>query len=102
MIWDWLPILALATLGLFWWEGLKKREMAVQAARVVCQRAGVQLLDETVVLKVFKPRRDENQRLSLHREFRFEYSDNGDNRLPGLIIMLGNRVLSVDLQAGVL
>lgn len=102
MIHDWLPVLALATLGLFWWEGLKKRELAMQAARVVCQRSGVQLLDETVALKGMKPRRDDDQRLRLQREFRFEYSDNGDNRLPGMIVMLGNRVLSVDLQAGVL
>lgn len=102
MIHDWLPVLALASLGLFWWEGLKKRELAMQAARVVCQRSGVQLLDETVALKGMKPRRDDDQRLRLQREFRFEYSDNGDNRLPGMIVMLGNRVLSVDLQAGVL
>lgn len=102
MIHDWLPVLALATLGLFWWEGLKKRELAMQAARIVCQRSGVQLLDETVALKGMKPRRDDDRRLRLQREFRFEYSDNGDNRLPGMIVMLGNRVLSVDLQAGVL
>lgn len=102
MIRDWLPVMVLAALGLFWWEGLKKRELAIQAARLICQRAGVQLLDETVVLKGLKPRRDENQRLSLRREFRFEYSDTGDNRLPGLVVMLGNKVLSVDLQAGVM
>lgn len=102
MIQDWLPILVLGALGLFWWEGLKKRELAVQAARRICQREGVQLLDETVVLKRLQPRRDDNQRLSLWREFRFEYSDNGDNRLPGSVIMLGNSILSVDLQAGVM
>jgi hypothetical protein len=102
MIQDWLPVLALGALGLFWWEGLKKRELAVQAARQVCTRAGVQLLDETVILKGMKPRRDDNQRLSLWREFRFEYSDTGDNRLPGTVVMLGNRILSVDLQAGVM
>jgi len=102
MIYDWLPILVLGALGLFWWEGLKKRELAVQSARAVCQRAGVQLLDETVVLKRMRPRRDDRQRMVLRREFQFEYSDNGDNRLPGLVVMQGNRVLGVDLQSGVL
>lgn len=88
---------ALAGLGWLWWDGLNKRELAIRAARAVCQQAGVQLLDETVALKHFALARDENQRMRVRREFFFEYSDTGNNRLPGYVYLLGDRVLSANL-----
>lgn len=93
-------IWAIAGLGLaawFWWEGLQKREIAMRAARLACQRAGVQFLDETVSLGQLRPRRDDDQRMRLYRRYHFEFSDTGDNRLTGLVYLLGNRVLDVNL-----
>lgn len=87
----------LMALGWFWWDGLNKRELAIRSARAVCQRAGVQLLDETVALKHLGLGRDENQRMRFRREFFFEYSDTGNNRLPGYVYLLGSRVLSANL-----
>ncbi len=94
---EWAAITGLLILGWLWWDGLKTREMAVQAARRVCAQAGVQLLDETVVMKIMRPRRDERQQMRLYRVYGFEYSDTGDNRLPGRVYMLGDRVLDVNL-----
>lgn len=94
---EWLATGGLLLLGWLWWDGLKKRELAVRAARRVCERAGVQLLDETVIIKRMRLRRDDGQRLRLYREYGFEYSDTGDNRLPGRVYLLGDRVLDVNL-----
>lgn len=94
---EWLATGLLLALGWLWWDGLKKRELAVQAARRVCDQAGVQLLDETVAMKRMRLRRDARQRIHLYREYGFEYSDTGDNRLPGRIYLLGDRVLDVNL-----
>lgn len=88
---------ALAGLGWLWWDGLNKRELAIRAARAVCQQAGVQLLDETVALKHLGLARDEDRRMRIRREFFFEYSDTGNNRLPGYVYLLGGRVLSANL-----
>lgn len=88
---------ALVGLGWLWWDGLNKRELAVRAARAVCQRTGVQLLDETVALRRLGLARDGNQRMRVRRDFQFEYTDTGDNRLPGHVYLLGDRVLSADL-----
>jgi hypothetical protein len=97
MNWELLATAGLAALAWFWWDGLRKREIAIAAARTACQRAGVQLLDETVALARMRLRRDENQRARLYREFAFEFSDTGDNRQPGRVYLLGNRLLDINL-----
>lgn len=97
MSWDLLLTALLAGAGWFWWDSLNKRELAIKAARVVCQRAGVQLLDETVALKRLKLVRDENQRVRIQRQFGFEYSDTGNNRLPGYVYLMGGRVIDANL-----
>ncbi|MCU0840494.1 MAG: DUF3301 domain-containing protein [Thiobacillaceae bacterium] len=94
---EWLVVAGLIAVGWLWWDGLQKRELALVAARRTCERAGVQLLDETVTVKRFRLRRDEDQRMRLYREYGFEYSDNGDNRLPGRVFLLGARILEVNL-----
>jgi hypothetical protein len=87
----------LAGLGAFWWDGLQKRELALQAARRACEQAGVQFLDESVALRRMRLRRDAEQRARIYREFGFEYSSAGDDRQVGRVYLLGNRVLSADL-----
>ena len=94
---EWLLTGVLLALGWLWWDGLKRREQAVKAARRVCEQAGVQLLDETVAIKRMRMRRNERQQMRLYREYGFEYSNTGDNRLPGRVYLLGDRVLDVNL-----
>ena len=96
---EWLPLVILAGLAWFWWDSLQKRELAVRAARAVCERANVQFLDDSVALSKMKLRRDSNQRARLYREFSFEYSSVGDDRLAGRVYMLGEIILSADLIA---
>ncbi len=81
----------------YWWDGLQKRELAVQAARTACERAGVQFLDQSVALRKLSLRRDDNQRARFYREYAFEYSSAGDDRQPGRVYLLGARVLSANL-----
>lgn len=90
-------ILLMVLAAWFWLDSIKKRDLAVQAARVVCQRAGVQLLDDTVALGRLRLGRDENQRVRFGRDFNFEYSDTGDNRMPGRVYLLGDRILDIQL-----
>ena len=96
---EWLPLVILAGLAWFWWDSLQKRELAVRAARAVCERASVQFLDDSVALSKMKLRRDSNQRAKLYREFSFEYSSVGDDRLAGRVYLLGEIILSADLIA---
>ena len=80
-----------------WWDGLQKRELALQAAQRACAQAGVQFLDASVSLRKLSLKRDENMRARFYREFAFEYSTAGDDRQAGRVYMLGARVLSTNL-----
>lgn len=94
-----LLLASLAGMGWFWWDSLQKRELAVRAARAVCERASVQFLDDSVALSRMKLRRDSNQRARVYREYSFDYSSVGDDRQAGRVYLLGEIVLSADLIA---
>ncbi len=88
-----LSILLLAGIAWLWFDSLKAREAAVHAAREICAAEGLQLLDDTVAISGLKPVRDEGGRLTLQRAYHFEYSDTGDNRLKGSVVMQGHRMV---------
>ena len=92
-----LLLLLLAGLAWFWWDGLQKREIALAAARLACDKAGLQFLDASVALRKLRLRRDEMQRARFYREYAFEFSTQGDDRQPGRVWLLGPRVTSVTL-----
>ena len=59
---------------------------------------GLQLLDETVAIHRLSLRRDGNGVLRLSRIYDFEYSDTGNDRTSGSIVLLGKRVLVINLN----
>lgn len=92
---SWFEIISVTVLGgLFWlwFDSTRVHEIAVQRARSQCDLKEVQFLDATVSLARIKPARDENGHLTLQRTYTFEYSDTGNDRQPGSIIMLGKMV----------
>jgi len=86
--------------GLFWlwFDGTRVREIAVARARKHCHVNEVQFLDDTVALASINPTRNENGRFALERTYTFEYSDTGNNRKIGSIIMLGQVVQFLDIS----
>jgi hypothetical protein len=81
-----------------WVDSLRARERAVAAGRQACARYGVQLLDETVSVAKLRLARDEDGRLRLRRTYTFEFSETGDNRRHGAIVMLGARLEDLRLE----
>lgn len=86
-----------AALGWLWFDSLKARELALRAAREACAADGFMLLDDTVAIASLKPARNEDGRLQLQRSYDFEYSDTGDNRIAGGILLLGHRVIMLNI-----
>ncbi len=82
----------------FWFDSLRAREVAVEAARLACTAEGVQLLDDTVALASLSPRRAGRGTLKLRRMYRFEFSDSGDNRLGGSVTLIGAEVQALYLE----
>ena len=93
-------ILILGGLAWLWFDSMKAREAAIRAAREVCASEGLMLLDDTVAISGLKPARDEDGRLRLQRAYDFEYSDTGNNRLKGSLVLMGHRlvILNVGLR----
>jgi Protein of unknown function (DUF3301) len=81
-----------------WIDSLRAREHAIAAGRAACARYGVQLLDETVAFTRLRLGRDDRGRLRLRRTYVFEFSETGDNRRQGAIVMLGARLEDLQLE----
>ena len=96
-----LGLIVLLLLGWLWYDSLEAREAAVRAARNACEAEELLFLDDTVGIASLKPARDGEGRLKLQRAYDFEYSDTGNNRMHGSVVMLGKRValLNIGLRA---
>lgn len=93
-----ISVLALlVALGWLWFDSLKARETALRAARAACAADGYLLLDDTVAIASLKPARNDEGRLQLQRSYDFEYSDTGNNRITGGIVLLGHRVTMLNV-----
>lgn len=99
--WELLGLIVLAGGAWLWLDSLKARDGGIAAARAACNAEGLQLLDDTVSLASLRPARNDDGRLLLRRVYNFEYSDTGDNRRNGSVVLLGHRVvlLNVGLRA---
>ncbi|HEX6528624.1 MAG TPA: DUF3301 domain-containing protein [Burkholderiales bacterium] len=90
-------ILVLA--GVFLWlDSLRARERAVQAGRAACKRYDLQFLDETVSFTRLRLARGEDGNLKIKRTYTFEFSDTGNNRRHGAIVMLGGQLEDLQLE----
>ena len=90
-------IVVLGALAWLWLDSLRARESAIRAARAACAADGLMLLDDTVAISAVKRVRDENGRLKLQRAYEFEYSDTGNNRLKGSVVLIGHRVVILNV-----
>lgn len=88
----------LIALGWFWVDSMAAREVAEMAGKRACREEGVQFLDDTVAFSGLGFSRDGWGHLKPRRIYRFEFSDTGDNRLKGMVVMLGREVETLDLE----
>ena len=88
-----LGILFLAAIAWLWLDSLKVREAAVRAAKDVCAAEGLQFLDDTVAISGLRLARDGDGQVRIQRSYDFEYSDTGDNRRKGSLVMLGHQLV---------
>src|SRR5450756_357728 len=93
-----LFLLLLVALGWFWFDSLRAIEIARNAGKRACDEANVQFLDDTVAGIALALVRDKSGRRVLRRTYRFEFSDTGDSRLEGQLIMLGDKIESVIME----
>ena len=97
-MWEGAAIVLIAAGIFLWLDSLRARERALQAGRAACQRYELQFLDETVSFTRLGLRRGEDGQLKLARTYTFEFSDTGNNRRQGAIVMLGGELQDLQLE----
>ncbi len=97
-MWEGFALVAIAVLGWWWYDSMRARERALAVAGNACGRDGLQFLDETVECVKTWPARDDDGRFVLRRTYRFEFSDDGNNRRAGVVVILGTAVESLHLE----
>lgn len=89
----WLPLLSLFALAAAWYHVLRLRERVTTHARQLCERHGLQLLDDSVALHRLHANW-QNGALHVTREYRFETSRGGDDRQAASITVQGDRIVA--------
>jgi len=97
-MWELAAILAIAGGVLLWTDSLRARERAVRAGRSACERYDLQFLDDTVSFARMRLARNEDGELRIVRTYTFEFSDTGNNRRQGAVVMLGGEVQDLHLE----
>ncbi len=84
--------------GWFWLDSTRVREAAIALGKDACRRENLILLDYTVAIASIRIKRNRHGRFALRRIYNFEFSDTGNNRLNGTIILLGRELELLDLE----
>ena len=92
---EWMVLAILAALVWLWFDSMRARERALELGKRACARDGLMFLDETVECVALRLARNDDGRLMLRRTYGFEFSDTGNNRRSGSIVMLGGEVESL-------
>lgn len=98
MLDDLILIALLLSAYLYWFNGQRVKEVALQAGRANCLNLDVQMLDEYVALNSIRLKRDKTGNMRLRRTFLFEFSSTGNERYNGVCIMLGRQVESIQME----
>lgn len=88
----------LLILAWLWLENQGVRERAIGIAKDFCAKENVQFLDGAMALVRMRLGRTAQGRVAIVRTYQFEFSDTGDNRLKGTIILLGKKLETLHLQ----
>lgn len=83
MLDDLILIALLLSAYLYWFNGQRVKEVALQAVRANCLNLEVQMLDEYVALNSIRLKRDKTGNMRLRRTFLFEFSSTGNDLANG-------------------
>jgi Protein of unknown function (DUF3301) len=97
-VWEAAAVILIIAAVFLWLDSLRARERAVQAGKSACERYDLQFLDDTVSFARMRLGRDEAGQLKIARTYTFEFSDTGNNRRHGAIVMLGARLADLQME----
>ncbi|MCK8515965.1 DUF3301 domain-containing protein [Methylonatrum kenyense] len=91
--------LLLGLAALVWRSSMAALERAREAGKRACRQAGVQFLDDTVVLRGIRLQRSPGGVPAFERRYRFEFATRGDRRYRGTVTVFPRRPTRVEMEA---
>ena len=83
----------------YWLDAIRSKELAREAGRNACKKYELIFLDDSVVIKKVRLRRNTAGSMKLYREYQFEFSSDGAYRYKGDISMIGKYVKNINMDA---
>ncbi|MCF6226259.1 MAG: DUF3301 domain-containing protein [Xanthomonadales bacterium] len=93
-----LLIIVLVAISASWLTTMRARDRARIAVARLCKQYQLQLLDQSVALAGMKVARSARGGLTLRRQFRFDYSEDGLSRKSGSIWMKGEQPEMITIE----
>ncbi|MEI7934937.1 MAG: DUF3301 domain-containing protein [Chlorobiaceae bacterium] len=90
-------VLLLIFLAWFWNISMKSREIGLFLVKKACDEEGLQLLDESIVCTRMSLHRQSFGRWAVQRVYQFDFSEDGLNRRPGAIHLMGAEIIFLSL-----
>ena len=94
-LFDVVLLFVLGSACVYFLSSIRVKELDIQAVLHAARRDDFQLLDQSVHLRRLSLSRDTHGRWRVWRQYRFDYSYDGVQRLQGFVVMLGNVQQSV-------
>ena len=91
-------LILLGTAALYLWRSGQFKGRARKLAINHCQQLNLQLLDDSMVITGLWPVRSAAGSLVFRRSFRFEFASIGDRRYQGELVMIGMRLVHIELE----
>jgi len=87
-------LMVAGVLGFAWFSASRAAaERAEEVGRNACRASGVQWLDQSVHATGLRLGRGDDGRFGLERTFRFEYSEDGEDRHVGRLVLRGGKLV---------
>ncbi len=83
----------------YWWQSGEYKNRALALALQHCRQLNLQLLDQSMVIRGYWPKRFEDGKWRIRRSYQFEFTSTGHQRYRGNLILFGSRLDSVELEA---
>lgn len=94
-----LAIIIFLVAALFYWfDGIRAKENATIHAKAECKKVLIEFLDDTVLIKKVRLRRNTQGSLLIYREYEFEFSSTGEFRYKGMVRLLGQYLVDVEME----
>ena len=83
----------------YWLDAMRVKELARLAGRRRCKALGLSFLDDTVVMRKVRLRRNSRGQVMLFRHYDFEFTSDSMLRSQGEVLMMGKRLIKEVLEA---